>query len=771
MTKPEPLDGVAVPSEVLADSRNTSELPTPASDFSTPAKRSLESNDQRTDDRDSKRRKGVAPVKEAYLVHDDAPPATADQGATNDDNAEASHHVDRQPVGQNTKGRGKSRGQNKNRKFDTVSDEIELCPTRHYAPELSPQECSFGDRCKFEHDLRKYLSQHKSASLATFDGVCPVWNSSGRCEAGWKCRFVESHSKEVERKNGKRELILVEEPQKIAQSKSSTSNNIGIQDRIALTKKKYPTPKSDVYLKYLDESSARPEDQKRPSRPDQEEHKGRNSSSPEADNRSNYIEPPLLSSEKTRLYFGPETPVLAPLTTQGNLPFRRLCVSLGATFTYSEMAMSFPLLQGHKPEWALIKAHSSELEPPTFTTNTKSTNGSVSTGTPSNVVYDYDQSKDLKFGAQISASKPWTAIRAAETLTALLPNGLRCIDLNCGCPIDLVFREGAGSALMNSPNKLSKIIHGMNTVSGSVPITCKIRMGTKDNHPTAQKLVERLVLGSRERGGNSPPSGVAAITLHGRSRQQRYTRSADWDYISQTSELVAHLNKSRQIANGTLLPPSTPESDLIASLTQKVHDHTDTTHAPDPRDQPAQPTSSSTTDTSNGPPLHFLGNGDIYSPHHYHTHLTSTHCSTLMLARGALIKPWLFAELASPHTPDMGLTDPRSSERLALISTFVANGLAHWGSDTRGVATTRKFLLDWLSFTHRYVPVGLLEVLPAELNDRAPRFRARDEMEQLLASEDVRDWMKISEMFLGKTEDGFRFVPKHKSNAVVEAEG
>ena len=323
---------------------------------------------------------------------------------------------------------------------------------------------------------------------------------------------------------------------------------------------------------------------------------------------------------------------------------------------------------------------------------------------------------------------------------------------------------------MNSPNKLSKIIHGMNTVSGNVPITCKIRMGTKDNHPTAQKLVERLVLGSRERGGNSPPSGVAAITLHGRSRQQRYTRSADWDYISQTSGLVAHLNESRQTADSTILPPPTPESDLISSITQTMHDQTDTIHSPDPRDQAPLP-DSSTADTTSSPPLYFLGNGDIYSPHHYHTHLSATNCHSLMLARGALIKPWLFTELQSPNTQDMGLTDPRSSERLELVKRFVANGLEHWGSDTRGIATTRKFLLDWLSFTHRYVPVGLLEVLPAELNDRAPRFRARDEMEQLLASEDVRDWIKISEIFLGRTEDGFRFTPKHKSNAFVEAEG
>lgn len=45
-------------------------------------------------------------------------------------------------------------------------------------------------------------------------------------------------------------------------------------------------------------------------------------------------------------------------------------------------------------------------------------------------------------------------------------------------------------------------------------------------------------------------------------------------------------------------------------------------------------------------------------------------------------------------------------------------GLEHWGSDQMGVNKTRRFLLEWLSFTHRYIPVGLLEVLPQRINER-----------------------------------------------------
>jgi len=53
---------------------------------------------------------------------------------------------------------------------------------------------------------------------------------------------------------------------------------------------------------------------------------------------------------------------------------------------------------------------------------------------------------------------------------------------------------------------------------------------------------------------------------------------------------------------------------------------------------------------------------------------------------------------------------------------------SHFGTDTTGVNTTRRFLCEALSFQHRYVPIGLLEQLPAKINDRAPAFRGRDEL-------------------------------------------
>lgn len=284
------------------------------------------------------------------------------------------------------------------------------------------------------------------------------------------------------------------------------------------------------------------------------------------------------------------------------------------------MAMSTSLLQGHKPEWALLKAHTSELP---------------------------------NFAAQICSNKLDPAMKITEVLTTLFPSpaagrhGLSFIDLNCGCPIDLVYQNGGGSALLDQQNKLTRILKGMNYVSGETPITCKIRMGTKDSAPNAKKLVERVI-----RSGD-----VQAITLHGRSRQQRYTKAADWTYIAETAALVKSLKAQMDAEADTAADKEGPERN----------------------------------------PVYFLGNGDCYSHIDYYNAVDNAKVDTVMLARGALIKPWLFEEIEKGQYLDKSAT-----ERLDMIREYCRYGLECWGSDELGVATTRRFLMEFLSFTSRY---------------------------------------------------------------------
>lgn len=59
-----------------------------------------------------------------------------------------------------------------------------------------------------------------------------------------------------------------------------------------------------------------------------------------------------------------------------------------------------------------------------------------------------------------------------------------------------------------------------------------------------------------------------------------------------------------------------------------------------------------------------------------------------------------------------------------------------------GVETTRKFTLEWLSYLHRYVPVGLLEMLPQQINWRPPAYFGRNDLETLFASDNPTDWVR-----------------------------
>ncbi|XP_032938394.1 tRNA-dihydrouridine(47) synthase [NAD(P)(+)]-like isoform X2 [Catharus ustulatus] len=340
---------------------------------------------------------------------------------------------------------------------------------------------------------------------------------------------------------------------------------------------------------------------------------------------------------------------LAPLTTCGNLPFRRICKRFGADVTCGEMAVCTNLLQGQSSEWALLKRHHTE---------------------------------DI-FGVQLEGAFPDTMTKCAELLNRTI--NVDFVDINVGCPIDLVYKKGGGCALMTRSNKFEQIVRGMNSVL-DVPLTVKIRTGVQEKVNVAHKIIPRI----RE-------WGASMVTLHGRSREQRYTRSADWDYIAECARLAS--------------------------------------------------------------PMPLFGNGDILS-YEDANRAMQMGVSGIMIARGALIKPWLFTEIKEQRHWDIS-----SSERFDILKDFTNYGLEHWGSDTQGVEKTRKFLLEWLSFLCRYIPVGLLEHLPQKINERPPYYLGRDYLETLMASQNVDDWIKISELLLGPVPPSFTFLPKHKANS------
>jgi tRNA-dihydrouridine synthase B len=186
-----------------------------------------------------------------------------------------------------------------------------------------------------------------------------------------------------------------------------------------------------------------------------------------------------------------ESPViLAPLSGVTDLPFRALAKSMGAPLVVSEMIAS----------WAMVRENR----------NTMRMAEVVAGGGPSSV--------------QLAGCEPAAMAEAARIAVA---NGADLIDINFGCPVKKVaIGQTAGSALMRDEALAEKILAA--TVRAvDVPVTLKMRMGWDReslNAPVLAKIAEN--------------AGIAMVTVHGRTRQQFYEGSADWDFIANVKQAV-----------------------------------------------------------------------------------------------------------------------------------------------------------------------------------------------------------------------------------------
>ncbi|KAM4028393.1 tRNA-dihydrouridine(47) synthase [NAD(P)(+)]-like [Anomaloglossus baeobatrachus] len=628
--------------------------------------------------------RGVAAIKPQFLTTKDAFHASIDAEGSlvtkeSDGKDESSNAVDepqakkiklddsvgnedeqRTKVEENKQDKKRARGQNKSRphvKYYQLEPQ-RLCPS---IVKECATKCFFGDKCKFLHDVEKYMSgKHKDIGPK-----CYLYETLGKCTYGITCRFAKSHLGDDFRNLINQELVERQE------GKVLVRNSLRKELQIQLRKRKFVFDKSEGYLNLLTKSRKNRNEEKKAEDKAQSSVGTSKGDDVCTEAAKGHTEPTTQEApmEATRVTTGALTDediiklrpcekktidfrgklYLAPLTTCGNLPFRRICKRYGADITCGEMAMCTNLLQGQPSEWALMKRHHTE---------------------------------DL-FGVQLEGAFPDTMTKCAELLNKSIE--VDFVDINVGCPIDLVYNKGGGCGLMTRMNKFEDIVRGMNSVL-DVPLTVKIRTGVQEKVNLAHKLIPEL-----------RDWGVSLVTLHGRSREQRYTKLADWEYIKQCAKIAD--------------------------------------------------------------PLPFFGNGDIFSFEDANLAL-ETGVSGIMVARGALVKPWLFTEIKEQRHWDIS-----SSERFNILRDFTNFGFEHWGSDTQGVERTRRFMLEWLSFLCRYIPVGLLERVPQKLNERPPYYMGRDYMETLMASQNVDDWIKISEMLLGPVPPNFTFLPKHKANS------
>lgn len=358
-------------------------------------------------------------------------------------------------------------------------------------------KCAY-ENCRFIHDIHKYL-ENKPKDVP---GTCYIYSTKGFCERGLTCRFSGSHLDE--NLNNLKAEFYNPTAENDTKNQISYGRRFGVFNsllhsdiiiiivrisdlQVTLRKRNY---NFDLSKKIIAEVDA-----------EKKQKKGN------ADEKSIGYVPDTdvvkeRPSEKKSIDFRDKL-FLSPLTTVGNLPFRRICKEFGADVTCGEMAVAVPICNGISQEWALVKRHASE---------------------------------DL-FGVQLCANNPQLLTFACQLLKEKAE--LDFIDLNIGCPIELIYGQGAGSALLRRQNVLEIMVRSCSRLLGEIPFTVKTRTGVYANKSVAHELVPKF-----------EEWGASCITIHGRSKEQRYTRRADWEYIE---ECASKAKSVPVIGNGDIL--------------------------------------------------------------------------------------------------------------------------------------------------------------------------------------------------------------------------
>lgn len=224
--------------------------------------------------------------------------------------------------------------------------------------------------------------------------------------------------------------------------------------------------------------------------------------------------------------------ILAPMAGICSPPFRLLMEDLGAGGTVSELISAHGINHGNQRTRDMLRI----------------------------------DEREVNVGIQLFGEDAQSMAQAAQVAERENP---KFIDINMGCPVRKVVTKGGGSALMKEIEALGPLFGSMKKAI-KVPLTIKIRMGWDAEGINADKIEEV-----------ARNEGVEFVAIHGRTRAQQYTGSANWDYIE-------------SFAKEAKLP--------------------------------------------------VIGNGDLHQPHHVAARMAETNCSGLMIARGCLRNPFIFLE-------------------------------------------------------------------------------------------------------------------------------
>lgn len=246
---------------------------------------------------------------------------------------------------------------------------------------------------------------------------------------------------------------------------------------------------------------------------------------------------------------------LAPMAGVADRAFRELCTEQGAAFTVGELTSAKGVVLGSKKSEELLAV----------------------------------SQKERPMASQIFGSDPRYMANAAVTALTYQPD---FIDINMGCPAPKVIAGGGGSALLKSPSLAAEIVKTVKR-SVPVPVTVKMRLGWDSNSIVAVDFAKTM-----------EEAGADAITVHGRTREQMYAPSADWEEIAKVKEAV-------------------------------------------------------------GIPI--IGNGDVYTAKDAAKLFETTNCDMIMVGRGAMGAPWIFKQINTYLDEGILLPAPPLSQRLLFL--------------------------------------------------------------------------------------------------------
>lgn len=182
--------------------------------------------------------------------------------------------------------------------------------------------------------------------------------------------------------------------------------------------------------------------------------------------------------------------ILAPMAGVTDLPFRLLCKEQGAGLLCMEMISAKALQYKNKNTKALLSIHPQEYP----------------------------------VSLQLFGSDPKIISEMAKEIEEL---PFQILDINMGCPVPKVVKNGEGSALMKDPKLIYEIVS--QTVRAiQKPVTVKIRKGFDDDHVNAVEVAKVI-----------EEAGASAVAVHGRTREQYYSGKADWEIIRRVKEAVS----------------------------------------------------------------------------------------------------------------------------------------------------------------------------------------------------------------------------------------